>query len=267
MSEAAEQTELGIGAPVRRREDARFITGQGRYTDDINQTGQLYAIFCRSPYARAQINSIDKTEALAVDGVVAVLTGAEMVADGLGDLPCGWLVKDKLGEDMKSSPHPPMAAKVANYVGEPYAVVIAESIHAARRGGEAVVADFTELNPVIDLAGATGSEKIFPDIENNLAYEWELGDADATRMAFAKAAHVTTLELSNNRLIPNAMEPRACLGTYDAATGDYTLYTTSQNPHLERLILSAFVQVAPEHKLRVVSPDVGGGFGSANRNA
>ena len=116
MSEAAEQTELGIGAPVRRREDARFITGQGRYTDDINQTGQLYAIFCRSPYARAQINSIDKTEALAVDGVVAVLTGAEMVADGLGDLPCGWLVKDKLGEDMKSSPHPPMAAKVANYV-------------------------------------------------------------------------------------------------------------------------------------------------------
>ncbi|MEM9620053.1 MAG: xanthine dehydrogenase family protein molybdopterin-binding subunit [Pseudomonadota bacterium] len=260
----AETTELenGIGAAVRRREDLRFITGAGRYTDDLTQPGQLYGFFCRSPYARAELVSIDCAEALAVPGVVDVLTGAQMVADGLGDLPCGWLVKSKDGADMLSAPHPPMAAERVNYVGEPYALVVADSILAAKRGAESVVAEFSELNPVIDLATATHSEDIYPGITHNLAYEWALGDEDATRMAFAKAAHVTTLDIVNNRLIPNAMEPRACLGQFDASSGEYTLYTTSQNPHLERLVLSAFVQVAPEHKLRVIAPDVGGGFGS-----
>lgn len=260
MSEA--QDEYGIGASVRRREDARFITGSGQYTDDLNQPGQLYGYFCRSPYARAKISNIDTADALAVAGVVAVLTGADMVADGLGDIPCGWLVKSKDGEDMKSAPHPPMAATVANYVGEPYALVVAETLQAARQGAESVDADFDELHAVIDPSQATVSEEIYPGIEHNLAYTWALGDEDATRMAFARAAHVTRIELTNNRLIPNALEPRACLGCFDKGTGDYTLYTTSQNPHLERLVLSAFVQVAPEHKLRIVAPDVGGGFGS-----
>ena len=265
MSEALSTEDIkenGIGAPVRRREDHRFITGEGQYTDDLNQPGQTYGVFCRSPYARARINGIDTGEALAVDGVLAVYTGAEMVAEGLGDLPCGWLVKSKDGEDMKSSPHPPMTATVANYVGEPYALVVAETLQAARQAAEMVMADFEELNAVVDLSQATASENIYEGIDRNLAYEWALGDEDATRMAFAKAAHVTRVDLTNNRLIPNALEPRACLGTYEAATGDYTLYTTSQNPHLERLILSAFVQIAPEHKLRIIAPDVGGGFGS-----
>ena len=263
MSEAtAEASETGIGASVRRREDVRFITGTGNYTDDLNQPGQLYAVFCRSPHARALITSIQTEDALAVEGVVSVLTGADMVADGLGDLPCGWMVKSKDGTDMRSAPHPPMGAERVNYVGEPYALVVAETLSAAQAGAESLAVEFSELDPVVDLQTAADSEPIYAEIDNNLAYQWALGDDDATRMAFAKAAHVTRLELTNNRLIPNAMEPRACLGTFDAASGDYTLYTTSQNPHLERLVLSAFVQVAPEHKLRVVAPDVGGGFGS-----
>lgn len=260
MAEATQ--EFGVGASVRRREDARFITGTGQYTDDFNMPGQLHAYFCRSPYARARITGIDVDDALTVNGVVAVLTGAQMVEQGLGDLPCGWLVKDKFGEDMKASPHPPMAATTVNYVGEPYAVVIAETPQIARRGAESVIADFEELDAVIDPSQATVSEPIYEGIENNLAYKWALGDEDATRMAFARAAHVTRIELVNNRLIPNALEPRACLGSFAPATDEYTLYTTSQNPHLERLILSAFVQIAPEHKLRIIAPDVGGGFGS-----
>ncbi len=263
MSEAVRDLNAtGIGASVRRREDLRFITGNGRYTDDLNQPGQLYAVFCRSPYARAAIGEIDAHEALDVAGVVAVYTGQQMVAEGIGDLPCGWLVKSKDGSDMRSAPHPPMAASVANYVGEPYALVVADSLSAAKQGAELVVAEFTELNAVVDPVTATVSEEIYEGISQNLAYTWSLGDEDATRMAFARAAHVTTLELTNNRLIPNAIEPRACLGSYDAVTGDYTLHTTSQNPGLARLVLSAFVQVAPEHKLRIVAPDVGGGFGS-----
>ena len=262
MSEAKAEAATGIGAPVRRREDARFVTGTGTYTDDINQPGQLYAAFCRSPYARARIKGVDTADALEVPGVLQVLTGADMVADGIGDLPCGWLVKSKDGSDMLSAPHPPLAAELANYVGEPYAIVLAESVMAARQGAEAVAPDLEELTAVVDPTQATVAEPIHAGIDNNLAYEWALGDEAATHMAFAKAAHVTKLTLSNNRLIPNAIEPRACVGLFDAASSEYTLYTTSQNPHLERLVLSAFVQVAPEHKLRVVAPDVGGGFGS-----
>jgi len=263
MSEVTkEPVETGIGAPVRRREDLRFITGNGKYTDDINQPGQLHAIFCRSPYARAKIKSIDTQEAQAVPGITAIYTGQDLVDDGLGDLPCGWSVKSKDGAEMLSSPHPPLAATVVNYVGEAYAIVIGDSIQAAKQAAELVMTDFEELNAVVDLASASASEQIYPGIERNLAYEWALGEEEPTKMAFARAAHVTTLELTNNRLIPNALEPRACLGMYEVGTGDYTLYTTSQNPHLERLILSAFVQVAPEHKLRIIAPDVGGGFGS-----
>ena len=262
MAEVHSANEQGIGASVRRREDVRFITGSGRYTDDISRPDQVYAAFCRSPYPRARIKSIDSAEALAVPGTLAVLTGADMVADGLGDLPCGWMVKSADGSEMRTAPHPPMAATTANYVGEPFALVIAESVDAARQAAESVEVDWEELHAVVDPTQATVSEPIYAGIENNLVYTWALGDKDATQMAFARAAHVTTLNLTNNRLIPNAMEPRACLGEFDRASGEYTLYTTSQNPHLERLVLSAFVQVAPEHRLRIIAPDVGGGFGS-----
>ncbi len=262
MSETTQSTDTGIGASVKRKEDGRFITGLGRYTDDINQPGQTYAYFLRSPHARARIESIDTTDAMAVDGVLAVLTGKDMAADGLGDLPCGWEVKWKDGSDMVAAPHPPLGVSHVNYVGEPYGIVIAESLPAARQGAEAVATEFTELECVVDLASAAQSDQIYENVANNLAYDWEIGEKDATEAALAEAAHVTRIDLTNNRLIPNAMEPRAALGIYDLAMDEYTLYTTSQNPHLERLILSAFVQVAPEHKLRIIAPDVGGGFGS-----
>jgi carbon-monoxide dehydrogenase large subunit len=267
MSQAAEDTRGaasrgGIGASVRRKEDLRFITGTGRYTDDISLPGQAYAIFLRSPYARARIERIDTADALALPGVLAVLTGADMAADGLGDLPCGWLVKQKDGRDMVSAPHPPLAHTVVNYVGEPFGLVVAASLHEARQAAEAVEVEFTELDPVIEPARARSSEDIHAGVLGNLAYDWELGDRAATEAALAGAAHVTRLDIVNNRLIPNAMEPRAAVGAWDPGTGEHVLYTTSQNPHLERLVLSAFVGVAPEHKLRVVAPDVGGGFGS-----
>ena len=192
MAEAqAPSDHQGIGASVRRREDLRFITGSGRYTDDISLPGQRYAVFCRSPYPRAGIASLNSAEALAVPGVDAVLTGADMVADGLGDLPCGWMVKSKDGSDMQAAPHPPMAAETVNYVGEPYAIVIADSVDAARQGAESVEVEWDELHAVVDPGQATVSEAIYAGIDNNLAYQWALGDEDATRMAFAKAAHVT----------------------------------------------------------------------------
>ena len=256
------ETQTGIGAAVKRREDIRFITGAGRYTDDIDQPGQTYAVFLRSPHARATIGGIDTAAALQVPGVVAVYTGADLAADGIGDLPCGWLVKSKDGSDMIQPPHPPLAVERVNYVGEPYGVVIADTLQAARDGAEAVATEFSDLPAVVDVATADTADQVHASVPNNQCYDWELGDKAATDAAFAKADHVASLDIVNNRLIPNAMEPRAAVGNYDAASGGYTLYTTSQNPHLERLVLAAFVQVAPESKLRVVSPDVGGGFGS-----
>ena len=254
--------ETGIGAAVKRREDLRFITGQGNYTDDLNVPGQAYGVFLRSPYARARINAVDAADALQVEGALAVFTGQDTAADGLGDLPCGWLVKSRDGSDMVSAPHPPLAVSQVNYVGEPYGLVVAESLAAARQAAELVAADFEELNPVVATAEAAQASPIHEGLEANLAYDWELGDEAATDAALAAAAHVTRLDLTNNRLIPNAIEPRAALATFDPTNGEYQLRTTSQNPHLERLVLSAFVQIAPEHKLRVVAPDVGGGFGS-----
>ncbi len=256
------ETQTGIGAAVKRREDIRFITGAGRYTDDIDQPGQTYAVFLRSPHARATIGGIDTATALQIPGVVAVHTGADLAADGIGDLPCGWLVKSKDGSDMLQPPHPPLAVERVNYVGEPYGVVIADTLQAARDGAEAVATEFSDLPAVVDVATADTADQVHASVPNNQCYDWELGDKAATDAAFAKADHVASLDIVNNRLIPNAMEPRAAVGDYDAASGGYTLYTTSQNPHLERLVLAAFVQVAPESKLRVVSPDVGGGFGS-----
>ena len=254
--------ETGIGAAVKRKEDARFITGAGRYTDDIGAHGQAYAVFARSPHARARLSGIDTAAAQATAGVVAVFTGADLQADGIGDLPCGWMVKSKDGSDMIQPAHPPIAVDRVNYVGEPYAVVIGETLEAAKNGAEALDPDFEALPAVVDVASAADGEQIHENVPGNQCYDWELGDKAATDAAFAQAHHISTLDIVNNRLIPNAIEPRAALGEYDAASGMYTLHTTSQNPHLERLVLAAFVGVAPEARLRVISPDVGGGFGS-----
>ncbi len=255
-------SDTGIGKSVKRREDIRFITGQGRYTDDITQPDQTMAVFLRSPHPRARIVSIDASAALEIPGVVGVYTGKDLSADKIGDIPCGWLVKSADGTDMLVASRPPLAVEWVNFVGETYGIVVAETLAAARAGAEAVVTEFEDLKAVATLADALGGPQIHANVPDNLCFHWELGDGAQTDAAFAAAAHVTTLELTNNRLIPNAMEPRAAVGIYDRSTEEFTLYTTSQNPHLERLILSAFVNLAPEHKLRVISPDVGGGFGS-----
>ena len=255
--------EKGIGVKVPRKEDQRFITGRGRYTDDINLPGQAYAYFVRSPHAHATINGIDKTSAEGMPGVLAVLTGEDAKADGLGNLICGWLVKSKDGSPMKMGPHPVLAHGKARYVGDPVALIVADTYQQAKDAGEALAVDYGDLEPVVHVGDAHDSANLVHDeVPNNLIYDWELGDKAATDAAFAGAAHVTTIELVNNRLVPNAMEPRAAVGHYDFGADGFTCYVTSQNPHVHRLVMSAFIGLAPEHKLRVVAPDVGGGFGS-----
>ena len=221
-------SEQGIGARVLRKEDMRFITGKGQYTDDINVRGQCYGVFVRSPHAHAAIDGIDTSAAEAAEGVVGVLTGAQIVEDGLGTLPCGWMVLSKDGSEMKQPAHPIMAATQVNYVGEPVALVVADSLTAARNAAELVEIDYAEKAAVVDLASAQDSAAIYEEVPRNTAYEWELGDQAATEAAFAGAAHVTELTVRNNRLIPNAIEPRAAIGDYNPSTDEMTLYTTSQ---------------------------------------
>ena len=254
----------GIGASVKRFEDIRFLTGKGRYTDDINRPGQAYAFFVRSPHAHAVIKSIDASAALASPGNVAVLTGQDAAADKIGAHICGWTITSKDGTPMKIGAFPALAAGKALYVGDPVAVVIADTYPQARDAAEKVVVDYEPLQAVIDPAKAAspGQPQIHEVAANNVVYNWHVGDKAKTDAAFARAAHVTKFDLVNNRTIPNAMEPRAALGEYDAGTDVITLHTTSQNPHVARVVLSAFEGVAPEHKLRVIAPDVGGGFGS-----
>ena len=252
----------GIGKSIPRKEDGRFITGKGRYTDDIKQVGQTHAYFVRSPHAHADVVSIDVEEALSAPGVIAVLTGADVTADGLGGLPCGWMIHSKDGSEMKQPHHPVLADNRVHYLGEPVAMVIADTALEAKNAAELVVVDWAEKQAVVSVSEAQSAPTIYDDIPQNTCYEWALGDSDAVAKAMEQAAHVTRIELTNNRLIPNAMEPRAALAEYNAGSDELTLHTTSQNPHLARLILTAFVQIAPEHKLRVIAPDVGGGFGS-----
>ncbi len=256
--------ENGIGASVRRKEDYRFITGGGQYVDDINRPGQAYAYFLRSPHAHAAIRGIDASQALAAPGVLAVLTGDDVKAAGWGGLICGWMVKSKDGSDMKAGPHPILCQGKARYVGDPVAMVVAETYLQAKDAAELVEVDYDVLPACVatDKADQPGQPQVHDGIANNAVYNWELGDKAAVDAAIAAAAHVTKLDFVNNRLVPNAMEPRAAIGDYDRASNGFTLHTTSQNPHVARLVISAFVGVAPEHKLRVIAPDVGGGFGS-----
>jgi len=253
-----------VGQAVKRKEDFRFITGQGRYTDDFAKPGQTYAAFVRSPYPHALIKKVDTAPALAIPGVVAVLTGADLEADGIKGLICGWLVHSKDGSPMKAGLHPALALHKVRHVGDQLAVVIAETQAAASAGAEKVAVDYEELAAVLapQDAQSAGAPQIHDEAPRNTIYDWHLGDEAKTKAAFAAAKHVVELEIVNNRLVPNAMEPRAAIGEYDAGSGVFTLTTTSQNPHVARLVLSAFVQIAPEHKLRVIAPDVGGGFGS-----
>ncbi len=254
----------GIGASVVRKEDKRFITGKGRYVDDIKLVGMTFAHFIRSPHAHAKVKSIDSSEAMKMPGVIAVLTGKELVDDKVGNLICGWAITSKDGTPMKMGAWPAMAPETVRFVGQAVAVVIADSRNLARDAAEAVVVNYEELPSVPDIKAAIkpGAPQIHPEAPGNIIYDWVLGDEAATNEAFSKAANVVSMDVVNNRLVPNAMEPRAAIADYDTAEEHFTLYTTSQNPHVARLVLSAFYNIAPEHKLRVIAPDVGGGFGS-----
>ncbi|MHC5654829.1 xanthine dehydrogenase family protein molybdopterin-binding subunit [Stappia sp.] len=254
----------GIGARVARREDKRFITGKGRYTDDMRVPGMMHAAFVRSPHAHARVRGIDADAARKMPGVIDILTGHELVADGVGNLICGWMIHSKDGTPMKMGAWRALESELVRHVGQAVAVVVAETRSQARDAADAVEVDYEPLPAVVDSLEAlkAGAPQIHPEAEGNLIYDWEIGDQASTDAAFAAAAHVTRMEIRNNRLVPNPMEPRAALAHYDEAEEHYTLWTTSQNPHVARLVLSAFYNIAPEHKLRVIAPDVGGGFGS-----
>ena len=250
-----------IGRSIERKEDYRFLTGVGQYTDDIVLPGQSYGYFLRSPHAHARIRSIATEAARSAPGVLAVFTGQDLA--GIGGLPCGWLIKSIDGSPMKEPKHPVLAEDRVRHVGEQVALVVAESIAQAKAAAALIEVDYEFLPAVVDTASAAGNGTAVHDLApDNVCYTWSIGDEAAVTAAFAKAAHVTTLRLVNNRLIPNAIEPRAANAAHSPADDSYILYVTSQNPHVERLLMTAFVLGIPEHKVRVVAPDVGGGFGS-----
>jgi carbon-monoxide dehydrogenase large subunit len=254
----------GLGASVARKEDRRFLLGKGRYTDDLTLPGQSYAVFVRSPHANAKIRSIDASQALKAPGVLAVLTGADVAAADLGGIPCGWTITNKDGSKMVAPPHPALAQEKARHAGDPVAMVIAETRAQAKDAAQLVEVDYDPLPAVAHLnaAVAAGAPQVWDEAPGNVCFDWHLGDAAATEAEFAKADRVVSLDLTNSRVAPNAIEPRAANGHFDDVDDRYTLYTTSQNPHLIRLLAGAFTLKVPEHKLRVVAPDVGGGFGS-----
>jgi carbon-monoxide dehydrogenase large subunit len=252
-----------IGKPVKRVEDKRFITGHGNYVDDIVLPHQTYAAFVRCPYAHAKIVSVDTETAKAMDGVVAIFTGADV--ENVNGVPCGWQVNFKNGDHMKEPKHPLLVADKARYVGDAVAIVIAESSAQAFDAAQAVAVEYEELPAVVDAAEAVkqGMPQVHDSAPKNMCYDWTLGNPiDEVDAAIAASAHVTTLEFVNQRLIPNAIEPRAYNASYDQHNDKYLLYTSTQNPHVIRLLMCAFVLGIPEHKVRVVGPDVGGGFGS-----
>ncbi len=252
-----------IGKSVKRVEDKRFITGKGKYTDDIILPGMAYASFVRSPYSHAKIKKVDISAAKKMPGVVAIFTGADVAS--LNGVPCGWQVNFKNGDTMKEPKHPLLVADKVRHVGDAVALIIAETREQAKDAIEAVNVEYEKLPCVTNPAEAAkpGAPLVHDDVPSNTCYDWELGNPKAeVAAAMSKAAHVTKLEFINQRLVPNAMEPRSYIGSYDSTSDKYTLYTSTQNPHLIRLLMCAFVLGIPEHKVRVVGPDVGGGFGS-----
>jgi len=253
-----------IGKSIKRVEDKRFLTGLGNYTDDIKMPGMTHAYIVRSPYAHAKVNSIDTAAAKAHPGVLAVFVGADIDA-AIAGVPCGWQVDFKNGDTMKEPPHPLLVRNKVRHVGDGVAMIIAEDRATARDAADLIDVDYDVLEAVACPKKATeaGAPLVHEDAPNNLCFDWELGNPkEEVAAALAGAAHVTELSFINQKVVPNAIEPRSAIGIHDPAYDKYTLYTSTQNPHLIRLLLCAFVLGLPEHKVRVVGPDVGGGFGS-----
>ncbi|RVT49800.1 xanthine dehydrogenase family protein molybdopterin-binding subunit [Rubrivivax albus] len=249
-----------IGQRVERREDARFLTGKGQYTDDITLPGQTYGVFLRSPHAHATIKSLNTAAAAAAPGVLGIYTGEHF--KDIGGLPCGWLINSIDGTPMVEPKHPVLAHGKVRYVGDRVALVVAETKAQAQAARDLIEVDYDVLPPVVDIADVNTGSAVHAEAPDNQCYQWSIGDGPGVEAALQAAHHVTTLTFRNNRLVPNAIEPRAANASYDRNSEEYTLYVANQNPHVERLLMCAFVLGIPEHKMRVIAPDVGGGFGS-----
>ncbi|MGE5145152.1 MAG: xanthine dehydrogenase family protein molybdopterin-binding subunit, partial [Candidatus Eiseniibacteriota bacterium] len=258
--------QFGIGQAVRRTEDQRFVRGRGQYTDDISLPRQSYAVFVRSPHAHARIRRIDTAAAAALPGVLGVYTGADLEAAGVAPIDCGTAVKNIDGSTEKVVPWHPLAVGRVKHVGDPVAVAVGETLAAARDAAEAVEVDYEPLPSVTDTAGALkpGAPLAWDEVPGNLSFDWETGDKAAAAAAFAKAARVVTLDLVNNRVVQNPMEGRAAIGDYDQRGDRYVLYTSTQGSHGLRRQLVTGPFKGPEASFRVVTPDVGGGFGMKN---
>ena len=263
MAEGSGATEPNIGKSIRRKEDHRFLTGKGNYVDDIKRPGMTYGYILRSQVAHAKITKIDTTAAEAMEGVLNIFTHKDVTEAKLGGLPCGWGITGKGGTPMVEPAHP-ILVETIRHVGDSILMVVAETREQAKAAAQAVVVDYDMLPVVasIEAARKPGAPQVWEQAPGNLCFDWEIGDRAAADAGFAKADTIVEIEITNNRLVPNAMEPRAAIGEYDSGTGDYTLWTTSQNPHVIRLLMAAYTVFIPEHKLRIIAPDVGGGFGS-----
>lgn len=254
---------FGIGQSITRTEDLRFLTGRGQYVDDIVLPGMAHAFMVRSPYAHARIRSLDTAAAAASPGVLAVLTHADLARDGIGDIPCLAQVRNADGTPQVVPPRPAITGDSARHVGDIVAVVVAETAEAARDAGERVEIDYEVLPSVTGTVRALAADaaQVWPDAKGNLAFVWENGDRAATDAAFARAAHVTRVELVNNRIIVNAMEPRVAIGDFSGREGRIVLYASSQGSHGLRSQLANNIFHVPENQVHVITPDVGGGFG------
>src|SRR5258708_180150 len=255
--------QFGVRQSIKRKEDSRCRTGSGRYTDDIDLPGQAHAYVVRSPHAHARFTIKDMAKAAKAPGVVGILTGADVVKDGLGDVPCKAPVKNRDGSMSYSPPYPVLCTDIVRHGGDAVALIVAESVTEARDAAELLDIDWQELPAVVDTAGALvpGAVAVWPEAKDNLVFDWELGNEKATEAAFKQAHHIARIELINNRVVVNSLEPRGAIGAYDAKTGQYTLYTSSQGSHtIQGLLAESVLKVEPA-KIRVVTPDVGGGFG------
>jgi carbon-monoxide dehydrogenase large subunit len=256
-------TQFGLAQPVRRVEDPRLLKGGGRYTDDIATTGVLYGVVLRSPHAAATINAIDTASAKAIPGVRAIFTSADLNADGIGGLPCAVKLQNRDGSDQAMPPHPVLADGTVRHVGDPVAFIVAETYQAGRDAAEAIAVDYGVLPSATDLATAmdAGQPLVWPDVPNNRVFDWEIGDRTKTDALFAAAAKVVSLTVVNNRIVVNSMEPRAAIAEYDAASGRWTLHANTQGGWLVKDLMAGPVFKTEPDKFRVITPDVGGGFG------
>jgi carbon-monoxide dehydrogenase large subunit len=260
-------TKFGIGQPVSRLEDPRFITGRGRYVDDIGLPQQCYGVVVMSPHAHARIKSINTAKAKAAPGVVAVLTGADVEADKLGSFS-PIMPEDMGGPKGYRTLRSILAVGKVRSVGERVAFAVAETLAQARDAADLVEVEYAPLPSVVTLEDAVkpGAPAVWDEAPNNVSVALMMGNKEATDAAFTNAKHVVTLKLNNSRVSANTIEPRAAIGQYHPDSGSYTLYSTSQNPHGTRAHVAGNVLKVPENKLRVISPDVGGGFGMKNGN-